>query len=183
MHHIIPPPGCKQAPPVLNGALSSHGGSFIAPLRLCAPTAKLEFSKFSHQEIYNSLSSPLYARGKENRPPGPVFFPPQIMSQYRKNRRRRLTGESCSVNNIGVYILFIIYEQGRVADETTNDFRCFVYPCAVDCRYAPVAADEAGLRFPQLFGALFGLLGDPGMFFILCIPSAILLVAAKYFLL
>ena len=57
----------------------------------------------------------LYARGKENRPPGPVFFPPQIMSQYRKNRRRRLTGESCSVNNIGVYILSIIYEQGRVA--------------------------------------------------------------------
>ena len=26
-------------------------------------------------------------------------------------------------------------------------------------------------------------IGDPGMFFILCIPSAILLVAAKYFLL
>lgn len=26
-------------------------------------------------------------------------------------------------------------------------------------------------------------IGDPGMFFILCIPSAILLVSAKYFLL
>ena len=126
MHHIIPPPGCKQAPPVLNGALSSHGGSFIAPLRLCAPAAKLEFSKFSHQEIYNSLSSPLYARGKENRPPGPVFFPPQIMSQYRKNRRRRLTGESCSVNNIGVYILFM--ERGMLGENAkeSRSFRFFV---------------------------------------------------------
>lgn len=41
MHHIIPPPGCKQAPSVLNGALSSPGGSFIAPLRLYTHEAKL----------------------------------------------------------------------------------------------------------------------------------------------
>ena len=34
-----------------------------------------------------------------------------------------------------------------------------------------------------VYGLYQDFIGDPGMFFILCIPSAILLVAAKYFLL
>lgn len=104
------------------------------------------------------------------------------MSQYRKNRRRRLTGESCSVNNIGVYILFIIYEQGRVADETTNDFRCFILVLLIAgmLPWLLMKLVYGSRGFSELYQDF---IGDPGMFFILCIPSAILLVAAKYFLL
>ena len=84
MHHIIPPPGCKQAPSVLNGALSSPGGFFIAPLRLYTHEAKLVHCIFLFRK--SSFLYPRYSMRvrKGVDPQGTSCVRAQVMVLFRK---------------------------------------------------------------------------------------------------